>query len=107
MKDFDGLAIQERIMQLDPKLLPEDPGFLAACVLLSSAVVGPNADKIAHFLGERRLDVRIIGRRLREQGVWNRNRVMCDWLDKDTGVCAFWLDVCVARGWMNRTEEVR
>jgi len=90
-------------MQLDPNLEPSDPGFLAACVLLSSAVIGPNADRIAKFLGEPRKPVREIGRRLRLQKVWDHARVSCDWFDKDTGIYAFWLDVCVAQGWMDRT----
>jgi hypothetical protein len=37
--------------------------------------------------------------------VWEKGRVCGDWDDEKTGSIAFWLDVTVALGWVERVAE--
>lgn len=101
-REMTRLKIEEIVMQADPNLDLNSETFLAACVLLTSATIGPSADRVARFLEEPRKLVRTFGRRLRENGLWRDGMVHCgDWFDKKSGWAAFWLDVGVAIGYFN------
>lgn len=95
--------LRKVVRKMDPKLSEQDESFNAALVLVGAAEVGTNADKIAERTGLARKVVRGYTKRLREQGVFKGDKIACEWHDKEHGGVAFWLDVCVARGLMNRT----
>lgn len=95
-----GLDVQEEAVRLDPGAPLDDEGFLAVCVLLSSAVVGACADRVARHLGEPRGPVRAIGRRLRRNGVWRGGRVCSDWSGG-----GLWVDAGIGIGWFERVKE--
>ena len=80
------------------------PDFDAACVLLASAVVGPDAGRIARHLDVPAARVRPLARRLRANGVWCGGRVHGDWFDEKTGGIAFCLDIGVATGMFERAD---
>lgn len=93
------------VKEMDPNLSEEDGAFAAAMVLIAATQVGTKADRIAKRTGLKREVVRAYNRRLREQGVFIKNgKIACEWFDKKTGGIAFWMDVSVAEGLMNRVE---
>jgi hypothetical protein len=74
-------------------------------ILLASLLVGPNADKIARFLGlNRDTVVRPRVRHLRENGVFQDCKIVCDWYNKENGHMALLLDALVAEGLIARTS---
>lgn len=85
-------------------ITPDSKAYVPALVLICSAFKGPNADRIANFIGRPRSEVRVIGNRLRDNLVWLGNKVNCDWFGKDGGV-AFMCDVCVAQGLLARESK--
>jgi hypothetical protein len=89
------------VKKLDPKLEEDSGAFMAAMVLIASTQVGPNVEKIAKRTGLKRAVVREYGKRIRGNGIWQGGKIACDWFDKDGGI-AFWCDVAVAEGLMNR-----
>ena len=85
-------------------ITPDDKQYVPALILLSSAVKGPNADRIAKFINKPRSEVREVGKRLRDNGIWNGGKLCCGWFGKDGGL-EFCLDVNVACGFLNRVKE--
>lgn len=77
--------------------------YLPAEILLASLVCGPNADRIAELLNEPRSKVRPYAKTIRKNGIWDRDKVCCEWFNKEYGGVAFLMDVNVAAGFMNRT----
>lgn len=94
------LEIEEEIKRLDPKLKAESMEFQAAAVLLASAVVGADARRIAHLMQYPAGIVGIFETSLRRNGIWDHEKVRADWSGENGGA-EFWLDVCVAMGWMS------
>lgn len=78
--------------------MSEDAGALT---LLSSVVVGPNADRIAGFTGLPRSTTRTIGSRLRQNNIWQGSKICCDWFGEHGGI-RFMCDVCCANGLLER-----
>jgi len=95
-------TIRETVRKLDPNLKTDDPAFDVAVVLLSGLYVGPNGQKIARFARLSRAFVGEVARRLRANGVWRGHKIAADWFEKN-GVYAFWLDVTVGLGLLERT----
>ena len=103
--------IHAEICQLDPGLSSADKEFEAAAVLLASLEIGPSANRIAQELGYPRAKVREYGKRLRDNGVWVKDKVCFEEIegddeeDKDAKlVLQFWLYVCVAVGLIIRVD---
>jgi hypothetical protein len=92
------------LKKMDPNLKPNDEGYKAAAVLLASVNVGPDQERIAKALGYPRSLVSRFSSNLRKCGVWRNGKVYADWDDPETGGCAFWLDVCVALGLLERSR---
>lgn len=91
------------VKELDPKLSEKDGAFAAAMVLIAASQVGTKADRIAKRTGLKRELVRAYNRRLREQGIFTKDgKIACDWFDKESGGIAFWMDVAVAEGLMQK-----
>jgi hypothetical protein len=97
--------IRKWVLELDLNLDEDCPEFDAGCVVMASAFHGPNADRCAKLLQLPRAQVREWGKRLVANGVWENGRVCADWDDEKTGGIAFWLDVTVALGWVERAPE--
>jgi len=74
-------------------------------ILLASLHVGPNADKIARFLGlNRDTVVRPRVKRLRANGVFQDCEIVCEWDNKESGHMSLLLDALVAEGLIARTS---
>ena len=76
--------------------------------LFSSAVVGPNADRIHQWIGKglfTRREAREWARIARGSGIWTKgNKLAVEWLGED-GWIAFICDVLTLRGMLERVEE--
>jgi len=94
---------EEEVMKLDPKTGPDDPVFSTAVFMLAALQVGANADRVAKFCGYRRDYVRERARRLREAKVWVGGKTNCEWFEENGGI-AFWCDVLVAEGLLDRSN---
>ena len=94
--------LADEIKNLDPALSPDDPAYHAAMVLLASLTVGPNVRNVAAFTGYPLREVAAFGQRLRNSAVWVGHKIACEWFEEDRGVLAFWCDVNVALGFMER-----
>jgi hypothetical protein len=94
-------TVREAVRKLDPNLKLDDPAFDVAVVLLSGLYVGPNVRKIARFAHLPRPFVAEVGRRLRANGVWRGHKIEAGWFEKN-GAYAFWLDVTVGLGYLER-----
>jgi len=86
------------------ELEADDETYKAAAVLLASATLGPNPAAIAKTLKYPSALVAKFNYNLRKSGVWKRGRVFANWGDKETGGVAFWMDVMVAQGLMERAR---
>jgi len=102
-------TIEEQIQHLDPKLEKTDEAYRVASIMLLALQVGANSDKIAKFL---KLDKGAIGTlktkyepNLRKSKIWNGEKTSCEWFEKDGGI-AFWCDVSVAMGLLERSQEI-
>ena len=97
--------IRAEVKKMDPNLDARTFAFKAAVCLLSALQVGPDVDKVAEFTGFPRKTVNEFAERLIEGGVWKDGKTCCEWFEKDNGGIAFWMDVCVAQGLMQRHQS--
>jgi len=96
--------VRRTIRKMDPTLSPNDDAYKVAAILLSGLHVGPNIQEIARFTALPRLFVAKVGRCLRANGIWCGVKIAgSEWFDKETGGCAFWLDVNVGLGYLKRS----
>lgn len=96
-------SVRKELARMDPNLDPKDETYRYALVMLTAAQVGPNADKIARRARIPRSEARKLTGDCRRTGIFKGKYIAhSGWFDKDGGM-AFWLDVCVARGLMERT----
>jgi hypothetical protein len=95
----------ERILQ-DPFFSEDNfPVKDSVRILLASLQVGPNADRIARFLGlNRDTVVRPRVKRLRANGVFQGCEIVCEWDNKESGHMSLLLDALVAEGLVARTS---
>jgi len=96
--------IKKTVTEMDPALDPTDQCYAAAVVLLASVQVGTSVERVRQLTGYSRQVIRDFAKRLRENGVWKGKEVCGDWRDEKTEGVAFWCDVCVAVGWINRAD---
>ncbi len=100
-KKWTLARIGAEVLRMDPKVDPDSDTFQAAVVLLCGVVVGPS--KAAAFSGYPASVTGPIVERLRTSGIWKGRQVHhSGWFDEDAGGMAFWMDVCVAEGLMQR-----
>lgn len=95
--------IETEVKRLDQNLKKSEEGFKVACILLTSLSTGANSEKIAKFLDINVRDIRKYEKKLRENKVWVKDKVACDWMNKENGGISFWMDVNVALGFVKRT----
>lgn len=95
------------VVRMDPSIDLRSDSYKAALCLLASVHVGPDPEKISGFTGVHPDLVGSFAERLTASGVWHKGRVYCEWFDKVNGGVAFWLDVCVAQGLIERAKRKR
>lgn len=88
------------IDELDGDLTPEQRDV--SIVLLASAAVGPNINKLAKFTGIPRERIRPWARNWRASGVWSNDKVCADWQNGELGAIGFIMDTMVGLGLMKR-----
>jgi len=94
--------INLELKRLDPRLSPEDESFKAAAVLLAGLEIGLNISKLSKALGYDRSLVCKFAYNLRKSRVWRGRKTYANWNDEESGGVAFWMDVCVAQGLMEK-----
>ena len=90
--------LRKQIAWLRTEVDPESSRFGAAVLLLSSAVLEQNIDKLARFTGLPREFVARCARRLVDNGVWRNGALVTSWKDPAADRSDFWRDVEVAEG---------
>lgn len=93
--------IQKEVARLDPSIKENSATFKTAVMLLSALQVGANEEKVMAFTGFSKSFVTSRARRLRKSGIWDGDKTACEWFGEDGGI-AFWADVCVAEGLLQR-----
>jgi len=93
-------SIKKEVMKIHG-ITEETDTIKTGVILLSSVNVGPNIKKIAKFTGYKRSEIAKRSKNLRENSVWVKDKVSCDWFEKD-GSLAFILDCMVADGTLQR-----
>jgi hypothetical protein len=93
--------IKNVVHKMDDTITPDDEAYQAAVIMLAALQVGANIRRVARFTGYPIREVARIGYCLRANGIWSGSKTKCDWFEKDGGL-AFWLDVSVALGYMER-----
>lgn len=97
--------IQKEVRNMDPQLSGTDPAFHAAVVMMSALEIGQDVRKLARFTHVPLPTIREIAARLRAQGLWkNGTTYHSGWDDPESGGVAFWLDVSIALGYLQRTQ---
>ena len=94
--------IKAEVKKMDPQLDRRTKAFKAAVCLLSALQVGADSEAVSKFTGYPRKLVDAFTERLISGGVWREGKTCCEWFEEDNGGIAFWLDVCVAQGLMDR-----
>lgn len=96
--------IKKEVKALDPDL-EKGETFNIALILMSSCIVGPNIQRLSKFTRFPRSYIAKFSRRLRENRVWVKGKIQCEWFEKEAGGIAFWMDVMVAQGIVTRCKE--
>ena|GEM_PF-7054342 len=105
MAKYTVSDVRKEVRRLDPKLKEDDRAFWAATVMLSALVVGANVRRLARFTGYGPEFIWSVRDNLRRGGIWRRDgRTRCEWGDPKNGGVAFWIDVAVAMGYLERHE---
>ena len=92
--------IRSQVRRWDANAGPEDA--VAAEILLSSVVVGPDVGRIAELTGRDILLIKQIGNRLIKNGIWVEGGVLQNWADPEVGGVEFTLAVACALGFIER-----
>ncbi len=106
---IDFPAIEKEVHRMDSGLAVWNESFIAATVLLSATQVGPHLRSIFHFTGYRKNQLAKIRKFFKR---WEQNGVFKDgviyhggWFDERCGGVAFWLDVGVGTGMLQRVDD--
>lgn len=99
---IDKKFIEAEIKKLDPKLKKSDEYFEIATILLSGLVVGANVKKISDFLNLSIQKVKQYEKNLRKNGIWKGEKTYGEEWFKKNGGLAFWLDVHVVKGYLEK-----
>lgn len=103
LKPFVLESLRTDVQTINPAWVEGTYGFQAAMVLLASEMLGPYASRISTFLDYSPSLVQVIGSRLYEAGIWEKDEVRCEsWFDPLKGGMALRLDIMVAEGKLQR-----
>ena len=97
-------SILTDIKNMDSSLSENDESFKIAFVLLLAANYGlKDLPRIKRVSGYDTLFLAKTVTDMRNTGLWKNGKLVhSGWLDKKSGGMAFWLDVAVVRGWLER-----
>lgn len=98
-------VITKEVHRLDPQLKESEDSFKTAVLMLSALSVGTEVDALVKFtrLPESFVAERV--GRLKAGGVFKGDEIHVDWFDEENGGIAFWMDVAVAQGLVERTDD--
>ena len=99
--DLLGLLTSE-LRKMDPQLDMNDEAAKAALVMLAATQIGQSQTKLAKATGVHRTLVAKFAHNLKKSGIWKNGQTHANWCDKKEGGIAFWCDVLVAQGMMQR-----
>lgn len=102
MAKVTATKIKREVMKWDQGMSPDEPGFRAAVILLSSAQVGPNIRRLAKFTGYRAAEIAEFSRNLRKSQIWKGGKIQAEWFGEDGGI-ALACDINVALGYIERS----
>jgi hypothetical protein len=96
--------VKKEVHRLDPSLKEDDESFKIAVILMSSVIIGANIKRLAIFTHYSRNYIAKIGVYFRKNEVWKNGKVCAgEWFEKDSGGIAFWMDVAVGQGYLERS----
>jgi hypothetical protein len=97
------------LLEIDPKMDQMDDGWQAAMFLLASLSVGCDAQEIADALEFDPAWCGAMAERARSQGIWKDGEVAsyAEWQSEEDGGIAFFMDVNVLSGDINRLPDGR
>ena len=90
------------LKELDPNLSSDSEAFKAGLILLAALDVGTSVGAIRGATELPLTTVRLACRNLRSSGVFKGGKIYCEWDDEKSGGIAFWMDVAVANGLIQR-----
>jgi len=105
---MDTPAIKEEIKRMDPNIQEHSHDFRAAVILLAMLEVGTDARALFHWTGYGIGNIRNYLNRWEKNGVIKEGIIYHGgWDDEDpqTGAIAFWLDVSVGTGMVERVDD--
>jgi hypothetical protein len=95
------------VLNLDKNLIEGEVYFKTALFMLGALYVGHDLGKLEKLTGVEREFIEPRADRLRRARIWVKDdKTACEWFEDGGGV-AFWIDVAVAEGLMNRAPERR
>ncbi len=94
-----------QVQRMDKSLRDKDktPERQAAVILLGAALgtFKQNVEDIIAKSGFNRDHVRAVVKNAKINGIWKKGKTFADWQDEN-GTIAFWCDVAVCMGWLQR-----
>lgn len=97
--------IHKTLAKSAPNVEKDDEAFRAGVVLLSALDVGQRPRALSEFTGYTVEEIQRYSANLRANNVWNRGRVYhSGWDDEESGGMAFWMDVAIALGYLERAS---
>jgi hypothetical protein len=100
-------VIRQTVKNLDPEIEETDEEFTVGIILLAALHTGANVKKIAGFLELPVEEVRKYEKALRKNKIWVGRKTHQEWSGELRGSIAFWLDVMVAMGRVEKKIEYR
>ena len=99
--------IKSEVHKMDPALDETDDTFATAVLLLSAISVGQNVSDLEAFTKLPATFIEPRAKNLLKAGIWKNGKTHAGWMDDETGGIAFWCDVLVAEGMIQRAPSRR
>lgn len=97
-------SLRAEVRSFDPALDPETDTFRCAVLLLAALEVGQNLARLSRYTQYERGFVAQCARRLVDNGTWRGGETVSSWTDRGPAHQAFWKDVGVAEGKLQRRQ---
>lgn len=94
--------VKEVVKELDEKLEETDDSYKGALILVSLMNTKHTIGAIKHFTKLPYNFVRDFIKNLQKSKVIKDGKIYCEWMDKETGGIAFWMDVNIGLGLLKR-----
>lgn len=98
-------SLRSEVRSFDPALDPESETFRCAVLLLAALEVGQNLARLSRYTQYPRGFVARCARRLVDNGIWRGGETVSSWTDRGPAHQAFWKDVGVAEGKLQRRHS--